>query len=233
MARIRSIKPEIFQSPQVMNVSIPAQLLFVGLITQADDEGRGVADPRKLKSAVFPGSDEVSSESILGFLDELKRERLCTLYASQEHGALYSLPSWNQHQKVEKPRKSNYPRPPRPVGEESGSAPGHIREESGSIPRGSDLIGEDLIGSDRRGSKTSGGSSLPSGSLLPTKRPSPRVHPPRKAIDKNGHGRTEEPEAERVRKAIYLLEAVPNTKIGEAARMYRVSVEAIEQARRT
>ena len=135
-------------SPQVMNLSLGARLLFIGLITQADDEGRGVADPRKLKSAVFPGDEELNSEAILGFLEEVRRERLCSLYSSEEHGEVYALPSWNQHQRVEKPRKSYYPKPPRTFREDSGSATVHIREESGTIPGGSDLIGSDLIGGD-------------------------------------------------------------------------------------
>ncbi|MEN9419175.1 MAG: hypothetical protein RI988_2795, partial [Pseudomonadota bacterium] len=36
MARIRTVKPEVWMSPQVMNLSAHARLLFIGLITQAD-----------------------------------------------------------------------------------------------------------------------------------------------------------------------------------------------------
>ena len=102
MARIRSIKPEIWMSPQVMNLSMEARLLWIGLITQADDEGRGTADPRRVKAAIF-GGDDVSSTDVRRMLDELAKQRLIVLYSDENHGDLFAIPSWKHHQKIDRP----------------------------------------------------------------------------------------------------------------------------------
>lgn len=108
MARIRTLKPELWMSPQVMNLSTCARLLFVGLITQADDEGRGSADPRRLKAAIF-GGDDCTSSNVRGWLDEIVTQRLAVTYDGGEHGELYELPTWSDHQSIDRPRKSRYP----------------------------------------------------------------------------------------------------------------------------
>jgi len=54
MARIRTIKPEFFDDPEVGDLSPWARLFFIGLWTQADREGRIAADWRRLKARLFP-----------------------------------------------------------------------------------------------------------------------------------------------------------------------------------
>ncbi len=54
MARIRMIKPEFFDDPDLADVSAMARLFFIGLWTQADKAGRLVDDPRRLKARIFP-----------------------------------------------------------------------------------------------------------------------------------------------------------------------------------
>lgn len=145
MPRIRTLKPEINQSPQVMNLSRDARMLFcLGLILQADDEGRGIADPRKLKAAVFPGDDDITSTRVLELLAEVESQGLCITYDANGHGRVYALPSWRSHQYVEKAKKSNYPQPPAlPHSEvkkdDSPTHPLHVPASSPTIPRGSDL----------------------------------------------------------------------------------------------
>lgn len=145
MARIRSVKPEIWMSPQVMNLSHSARLLFIGLITQADDEGRGSADVRRLKAAIF-GGDDVTSVHVHEWLTECSQQGLVILYRSETHGDLYSLPSWNRHQKVNRPSKSAYPPPPEDT--ESPSTHGTLTEHSVNAHWGS--IGSDGSRIDRR-----------------------------------------------------------------------------------
>lgn len=57
MARIRMVKPEFFDDPQVGELSPLARLFFIGLWTQADREGRLIDDPRRLKARIFPFDD--------------------------------------------------------------------------------------------------------------------------------------------------------------------------------
>ena len=108
MARIRTIKPELWMSPQIMNLPHPARLLFIGLITQADDEGRGSADARRLKAAIFPG-DDVTAAEVSGWLVEVVAQKLAVTYDGGEHGPLYFIPTWCDHQSIDRPRPSRYP----------------------------------------------------------------------------------------------------------------------------
>jgi hypothetical protein len=165
MPRIRSIKPELFVSPQVMNLSRDARLLFIGLITQADDEGRGTADPRKLKAAIFGGDDDITTDLILELLTEIEKQNLCITYDGNGHGRIYALPSFREHQYIQRPKPSTYPKPPKQeltrasrsrVGSRNhiGSAPDEADTGIGGSDRilGSDRIGSE--GSDRIGSQT-------------------------------------------------------------------------------
>ena len=45
MARRRMIAPEIWESSSFSKLSNFAKLIFIGLISNADDEGKGIADP--------------------------------------------------------------------------------------------------------------------------------------------------------------------------------------------
>lgn len=52
--RIRFIKPEFFDDPDIGELTPMARLFFIGLWTQADREGRLINDPRRLKARIFP-----------------------------------------------------------------------------------------------------------------------------------------------------------------------------------
>jgi hypothetical protein len=91
-----------------MNVDHSTRLLFIGLITQADDHGRGTADPRRLKAAIY-GGDDITSSSVRRWLDELVAQNLVVIYETASHGLLYELPSWKTHQKIDRAKQSAYP----------------------------------------------------------------------------------------------------------------------------
>lgn len=57
MARIRTIKPEFFKNEQVAELSPMNRLLFIGLWTQADREGKMEDRPKRLKVEIFPYDD--------------------------------------------------------------------------------------------------------------------------------------------------------------------------------
>ena len=146
MPRIRSIKPELWLSPQVMNLSHGARLLFLGLITLGDDHGRGNADIRKLKAAIFPG-DDVLTATVREWLLECSNQRLAVLYSAEDFGELYALPTWDAHQYVPKRAPtSRYPAPPKATGklpERSGSATGGSEGSKGS--KGSDARAREAV----------------------------------------------------------------------------------------
>jgi hypothetical protein len=120
--RIRSLKPEIWQDEAVGHLSPHARLLFIGLITMADDEGRLRALPASILGHVFP-YDDVSPRRLAKWLDELKRAKLLYLYAVE--GTPYiALKGWAQHQKINKPQHSRLPAP-------SVNGSGNVREIAG------------------------------------------------------------------------------------------------------
>jgi len=108
MARIRTIKPEFWSSEQVMECSLPARLLFIGLWNFCDDAGRMPFRPRQIKAQVFPG-DDMTPDAVLGLLDELSSNGLIRRYAVD--GDDYLMVTGWHHQKIDRPQKSKCPGP--------------------------------------------------------------------------------------------------------------------------
>lgn len=57
MARIRSIHPGIFSDPEFASLSDAAQIFYLGLLTEADDNGVFDWNPAKLRIRLRPGKD--------------------------------------------------------------------------------------------------------------------------------------------------------------------------------
>jgi hypothetical protein len=64
MPRIRSLKPTFFKDPELADQPVHARMLYAGLWTQADREGRLKDDVKYLKVEIFPW-DEVDVEALL------------------------------------------------------------------------------------------------------------------------------------------------------------------------
>lgn len=95
MARIRTIKPEFFYSEQVTRVSHTARLLFVGMWTLADREGRLEWSPRKIRAQLFPYEEQLQ---IFPFVEELVEARLIWLYESGD-STYACIPGFTKHQR--------------------------------------------------------------------------------------------------------------------------------------
>jgi hypothetical protein len=65
MARIRAIKPGFFQNEDLAEFSFAHRLLFAGLWTQADKQGRLEDRPKRLKAAIFPYDDGLDIHAML------------------------------------------------------------------------------------------------------------------------------------------------------------------------
>lgn len=57
MARSRNIKPGFFTNDELVELPFATRLLFIGLWTIADREGRIVDRPKKIKMEIFPADD--------------------------------------------------------------------------------------------------------------------------------------------------------------------------------
>lgn len=162
MPRIRSLKPEALQHRKVGPLSDRAFRLWVGMITQADDEGRLVADVSWLRVVVLGYHPQVTDGDVEAALAEVVSAGLVRLYAVD--GTRYgAFPSWRDHQRIDRPRPSMLPpseassSPRAPSVEASTQAPPRAIEPSSSDRRGSEGIGS---GSDRRGSEGASGSDV-------------------------------------------------------------------------
>src|ERR1700733_10079674 len=103
--RIRSFKPEIFQSEDITALTFPARWTFMGLIAYVDDAGRGRADPRLIKAAIYPIDDEITPTDISKWIDELEKRSLVCLYWVGEVGYLHVV-NFARHQKINRPTPS-------------------------------------------------------------------------------------------------------------------------------
>lgn len=110
--RIRSLKPECWQDEAIGALSMGARLLFVGLITMADDEGRFRAQPSMLLGQLFPW-DDVPPRKLAEWLAELEAGRLIVRYEieGKPYGAFRN---WRRHQRINRPTASELPQPPFP-----------------------------------------------------------------------------------------------------------------------
>lgn len=105
--RIRSIKPEFWESESLSRVSREARLLFIGLFSCCDDLGRARASSRLLASRLFP-YDEDAFKRLPVWISELEKQGCIRLY--QVDGETYlDIPKWQNHQKIDKPSASKLP----------------------------------------------------------------------------------------------------------------------------
>lgn len=131
MARIRSIKPEFWTSEQVMECSLNARLMFIGMWNFADDCGRLPCSPKSIKAQIFP-SDEISLDTIRGMINELSASGLLLIYSVEDKDYL-QITGWS-HQRIDKPQAPKYPAP--------------FFEDSATAPR---TLPPDRKGEDRKG----------------------------------------------------------------------------------
>jgi hypothetical protein len=109
-ARIRTIKPEMFEDERIGGVSRDARLLFVALITLADDAGRCRGSAAHIRGQRYAYDEDVTPSMVEGWLRELCVAGLITVYVHE--GQRYAhLTRWDRHQKVDRPSASKLPAP--------------------------------------------------------------------------------------------------------------------------
>ncbi len=108
MARIRTIKPEFFLHEGLAELSASARLLFIGLWTLADKDGRLEDRPRRIKASVFPYEDI----DVVPLLVGLEGQGHIVRYAVGSE-LFIVIPNWSKHQRPHpKEAISTIPPPP-------------------------------------------------------------------------------------------------------------------------
>ena len=110
MARKRMVDPNIWQSEDFNSLPLLGRLLFIGMFSNADDEGRGVANPVFLRSMVFPYDESIRGADIEKALSEIGSKMSVLLY-SHDGKQYYQLTNWDKWQRVDKPKPSLFPAP--------------------------------------------------------------------------------------------------------------------------
>lgn len=108
MARKRMIDPNIWQSEDFSKLSTLGKLVFIGLFSLADDEGRGRSNPVYLKSTLFPYEEGIRSADIDKTLSEIS-SNMSVIFYSCDGNSYYSLYNWNTWQKIDRPSQSKIP----------------------------------------------------------------------------------------------------------------------------
>lgn len=139
MARKRMISPEIWENEGFGELSMLAKVLFIGMISQADDDGKGVLSPQLLKSKILP-YDELRIADVDKALNEIghnlsaglssetdedkalneRGHKLSVVFYEVEGKRYYLFENWRKWQTINRPIPSKLPNPPVADGEGGG-----------------------------------------------------------------------------------------------------------------
>jgi hypothetical protein len=135
-ARKRSLDPGIWTDEGFLELSANARLFFIGLISNADDDGRGAAALKTLKSRIFP-ADEIALEAIAGYEWEVSKNTH-TVFYEVEGISYYALLKWDEYQKIDHYRAGTCPPAPLELIKESfgGDSPNVLRAFAERSPNG-------------------------------------------------------------------------------------------------
>lgn len=131
MARKRMIDPNFWTSEDVSKLSMTARYIFLGMISCADDEGRGRANVNYLKSVIFP-YDDIRTAEIDKALSEISHNTSVVLYDCAGN-KYYAFKNWDKWQRVDHPQTSIMPAPP-DLQDNSGIIPESFANDSRGTP---------------------------------------------------------------------------------------------------
>lgn len=106
----RIIKESLCSSEKISSLTDFEFRLWIGLITQADDTGRGDARPAIIKGHIFPLRDRITVKDISGALHGLAAKGCISLYEIDGRSYFW-FPSWAKHQRI-RDAKPKFPAPP-------------------------------------------------------------------------------------------------------------------------
>lgn len=101
MARIRTIKPEFWADEKLGPLPPLDRLVFLGLVSQADDAGRLIDNVRLIDGLLFPLTHDTSARSLVTLASLGVIERGLTASGQP----IIQIVGWTKHQKVDHPRR--------------------------------------------------------------------------------------------------------------------------------
>jgi len=109
MPRKRMVDPQIWTNLQLAEVSVLERYLYIGLLSNADDDGRLRGDPLYVRAIVFP-YDTIDKQVVAKGLQRLNDMKLIQWY--EVDGVKYiQHPNWDRYQYIRDRRPSTLPPP--------------------------------------------------------------------------------------------------------------------------
>ena len=142
MPRQRFIWPELWEDPDIGRLSRDERLLFIGLFSLADDEGRILADPLYLRGAIFKYDVDLSVEAVRAMRDRIARTLPRSVRLYRADGREYiALLRWRRWQRPKYAQPSRIPPPPEEespeetaLGTDSGAGNTNTNTSAGQSP---------------------------------------------------------------------------------------------------
>ena len=143
MARIRTIKPEFWRSPDIMQLDHFQRLLYIGLWNLADDEGRGTCDHASIAADLFLTEFSLNPHgtitAVSNAFNEYSIRGMVTVYEVGNR-QYFQINNWKDHQRINRPSRSKFPAPTRvkaEITEPSLSTHGGLTPGTGNREQGS------------------------------------------------------------------------------------------------
>lgn len=102
MPRIRTIKPEFWADEKLAPLEPIDRLVFLGLISMADDFGRLHDNVKVIDAFIFPECSRTSRESV----ENLSRMGRVRRGKSSSGKRIIQICNWEKHQRVDKPQRA-------------------------------------------------------------------------------------------------------------------------------
>lgn len=131
MARKRMIDPDFWTDEKLGTCTRDERLFFMGLISNADDEGRGRGNLKLLKATIFPYDDDIKVKDMEKMACSLMEKGMVYFYVVDGQD-FYYLPNFLKHQTINKPTKSNIPEMPSDMSQVV--LPEYYRGATGTLP---------------------------------------------------------------------------------------------------
>lgn len=106
----RMIDPAIWQSESMAELTRDQRLLFIGLFSNADDQGRLRGNANLIRSQVFPFDDDLSSDQIKRDLEAIAAQD-CIIIYEVDGKELIQIIKWWDYQSPQWAYPSKYPAP--------------------------------------------------------------------------------------------------------------------------
>jgi hypothetical protein len=109
----RLVTSEIWTNEKFGSLDLMGRLIFIGLITHADDDGRLKGSPNYLKAKIFPYDLDISPPKINEVLERCHELHLITRYNTNGSEYIYLI-GWEEHQQIRADRHKPSTLPPPP-----------------------------------------------------------------------------------------------------------------------